>query len=132
MQRLEEINEVETARGQIDNVQVGGLVAYRRRQRHFFRDSPRAIDRPTADVDAGEGSEREAVTLEDLVQVAGAAPERKRISGVAPRKVALAQPVDPIGLAASRDQVVVIQMHLRNARPRNPFEVVHKRFSREP
>ena len=47
-------------------------------------------------------------------------------------KEPIPHPVDPVGLAASGDQEIVIEVHLRDARPGDAIQVLHEGVGREP
>src|SRR5206468_801275 len=77
-------------------------------------------------------AEPEPALLENPIQVPGAATQRQRISGVSSGEEPFSDPVNPVGLPGSRDQVIVVVVHLRNARPGDALEVVNKSFRRQP
>ena len=132
VQGLKKIDEVKTAGREFDAVQVFGCVSDRRSQTDLICERARARNRLSTDVDTGEGPESEAALFEDPIEMSGAAPKRQGVSGVASGKVPVTHPVDPVRLAAAGYQVIVVEVNLRNARPRDPLEIMNEGLGCEP
>ena len=131
VQRLKKIDEVESARRQRVVVQIRSQVLDHRRELDLFRLPARAVDGHLADVDPGERTERVSAAFEDAIQVPGAAAQGKGITGIAVAEIPIAHPFNPVRVASSSNQVVVIQVDLRDACPRDAFEIVNERVGRK-
>ena len=101
-----------------------GGVADRRREGDLLGQRLRPLNRFSTDIDAGEGSKRVVPLLEDAIEVARAAAQRERVAGVTAGKEPIAHPIDPVRIAIAGNQKIVIEVHLRDAGPRQAFEVV--------
>jgi len=128
---LKEVDEVEALRRQFAAVQIRSQVSDSRCEINLLGERTRSIDGSLADVDASERTEPESAALEDPIQVSRSAAKGQHVSSLTPGEEPFSHPVDPVRFAGSGDQVIVIEVHLWNARPGDPIQVVNEGFRGE-
>src|SRR5262249_7147183 len=132
MQRLEEIHEIETPSGELVVIQIFGKVADAWCQANLVSELLSPFDGARTDVDAGQRPKLEAAALENPIEVPRTTAERQGITRKSIRKVSVPQPVNPVRVRVSGDQVVVIRVDLRNAGPGNALQVLDEPLGCEP